>query len=163
MSKKILGLEQRVREQRHVLRGLFGNVSDAVGDLYQVSNQSTLGRSEEEILYHLRHMALDILREERAAREVIMEEGSRSLEDRVWRAQGIAHQVRLLEFGEAMGLLSSLRLGLSTGMLERYSLRQLNELLVATQKAHIEMKQGQECDDRTLSMERADLFRARLS
>lgn len=162
MANKILGLEQRVREQRHVLQGLFGNISEARGDLYQVSNQSTLGRSEEEVVYHLRHMAMDIVVEEKTAREAIKEEGLRGLEDRVWRARGIAQEVRLLDFDEAMGLLSSLRLGIATGMLQGYSLQQLNELLIASQRAHIEMKQGESCDELTLSKQRADLFRARL-
>ena len=67
---------------------------------------------------------------------------------------------RLMGFAEGMALLSSLRLGAETGVLPGQSIRQANELLLSSQKAHIEMAAGQDCDELALSMKRADLFRA---
>ncbi len=163
IASKILGAEQRVREQRHVLQGLMGSISAAQGDVYALSNQSTLGRSEEEIVYHLRHIAQELMDQERTEREVMTNDGHLSLEDRINRALGSARGARLLEMDEGLDILSSLRLGLSTKHLEGFRYKLLNELFVESQPAHLELRRGAECDEVTLSVERANLFRTRLS
>ena len=162
---RVLGLEQRIRDQRHVLQALFGSINEPVGDLYRVSNQATLGRSEEEIVYHLRHITRDILKEEQEARNTMIEEGRLTLEDRVNRALGSARGARLLELGEALDILSSLRLGHATGYLEGFTCRKLNELLIEAQPAHLELRQGSQegCDELTLSVARANLYRTQLT
>ena len=142
---------------------LYGTVSEAEGDLFLLCNQSTLGISEEEILYNIRHVALEVVSRERAARDLLLKEERRRIEDRVMRALGIAQTARLLSLGEAVGLLSSIRLGLDTGLMASPSLAQLNEMLFSAQNAHLRMKLGHECDEWTLNMERADLFRSRFS
>src|SRR5690606_5752166 len=163
MQGKILSVEQHVRDQHHSLEGAFGDLKDARGDLYLLQNRRTLGRSEDEVVYHMKHAAADLVAQEKAARDSLMAENPRALEDRVGRALGVARGARLLEYGEALALLSSLRLGLALDLASGYSLQQINQLLVASQRAHIEIKQGRECDDYTLSIERADLFRARFA
>ncbi len=160
---RILGIEQRVREQHHVLQGLFGAISEAPGALYKLSNQATLGRAEQEIVYHIRHFAQDILEQENEARNTLCEEGLLSLEDRVNRALGNARGARLLELREALEVLSSLRLGLTAGVVSNLTYRLLNELTIEAHPAHLELRHGAECDDLTLSTERASLFRARIS
>ena len=156
-------LPANLREEWHELVPVLGESAGTGGDLYEFSNAATLGRSEEELVYNLQHRAQEIARLERDARGAILREGPRVLEDRVGRALGIAREARLLESDEALALVSSLRLGVTAGLLEGHTLDQLNELLVTSQRGHIELKQGHECDDLTLSMERADLFRARFS
>ena len=162
------------REKRHTLETLIdpkANVpSDvresngaALGDLYKLTNGSTLGRSEEETLFHLKHLATELIREERESRKQIMSEAPLQIEDRVGRALGLARGARLLAFHEANSVLSSLRLGVSSGLLEPFSLHQINDVLISSQDAHIEMKRGHECDELTLSAERADLFRSRFA
>ncbi|MBI4557206.1 MAG: hypothetical protein HY706_06445 [Candidatus Hydrogenedentes bacterium] len=162
---KMIALEQRIRAQRHALHGVYGNLNEGRGALYQLSNHATLGRSEPEIVYHLRHTAADVLAEEKAARDsmTLLAQGVRSLEDRVGRAMGVARGARLIEFTEALEILSSLRLGIAAGFVKNVTIQQLNELLIAVQPAHLELRKGHECDEVTLSMERADLFRARFS
>jgi protein arginine kinase len=163
LLKRQLGLEQQLRERRHVFAGAFGPVSEGLGDLYALANQATLGCSEEEVAYHVQHAAADLIGWETDARETLLREGLRGMEDRVGRAQGVARGARLLGFEEAVALLSSLRLGVSTGILEGHSYECLNDLLVGCQRGHLEVRAGQDHDELTLSMERADLFRARLS
>ncbi|MEA3364434.1 MAG: hypothetical protein U9Q79_02230, partial [Candidatus Hydrogenedentes bacterium] len=97
-------------------------------------------------------------------RQHLRSEGSRVLEDRVGRASGLARGAHLLEFSEGLSILSSLRLGLAMDQLKDLSYKdlsykQLNNALYASQPAHLAMRVGQECDELTLSMERADLFR----
>ena len=139
---------------------LYGDVTEAEGDLFLLTNLATLGVSEEEILFHLRHAASEIIAQERAAREDLLAKDRRRLEDRVYRALGIARSARVLGFTEAAALWSSLRLGVETGLLSGYSLHHVNELLFASQGGHIRMKIGRDCDEWLLSIERADLFRA---
>lgn len=154
---------QGLREQWHRFEGLYGGNGEALGDLYALSNQSTLGRSEEETAFHIKHLAQELIALERAARMTIVEENPRTLEDRVGRALGVARGARLLDLDEAMGLLSSLRLGVALGQLPDLSLQHLNDLMLLVQNAHLEMRKGHQCDDLTLSAERADLLRARLA
>ena len=162
------------REKRHTLEGMVVpktlGPSDlrrpkgaALGDLHTLSNDCTLGRSEEETIFHIKHLANEMIKEERESRQQILSEAPLQLEDRVGRALGLARGARLLAFHEASSVLSSLRLGVSSGLLEQFSLHQINDVLVTFQNAHIEMKRGHECDELALSAERADLFRSRFA
>ncbi len=158
------------REKRHTLEGSVAPTNDvrqpkgaALGDLHHLSNDCTLGRSEEETIFHIKHLATEMIKEERESRQQIMSEAPLQLEDRVGRALGLARGARLLAFHEASSVLSSLRLGVSSGLLDQFSLHQINDVLVTFQNAHIEMKRGHECDELTLSAERADLFRSRFA
>lgn len=160
MAGKILLLEQRVRERGHRLEGLLGPVSEGKGALYGVTNAATLGRSEEEMAFHLRHVAQELVAEERALRESLLTGARLTLEDQVGRAVGTAQGARLLEYEEAVTLLSSIRLGVTTGLLEGYDLRVLNELFIVTRDAHIRRKAGQDRHELAQSAERAELFRA---
>ncbi|MCL4216341.1 MAG: ATP--guanido phosphotransferase, partial [Candidatus Hydrogenedentes bacterium] len=160
---EVMRLEQAMRADYHLLEGYRGPLKAGLGELYMVSNRATLGRTEEEICFYLRNAVRDLVAKERDARKEMTNEGSRSLEDRIGRAQGIARGARVLEYDEAMRLMSPLRLGTALGLLEGYSLRMLNELEMASQRAHVELRTGQKADPFALSAERADMFRARLS
>ncbi len=144
-----------------VTEALYGEVSQAVGDLFVVTNRSTLGRAEEELAYHVRRCASDLIVLEKTERGPLTSNGHHGrLEDRVARALGVAGNARLLGFPEAVGLLSSIRLGIDTGLVKGYMFRQLNEMLIASQSGHIKARLDRECDEQALSAERAALFRA---
>jgi len=140
---------------------LYGDINDTQGDLLLLANQNTLGISEEETLFHLRHTANDIIAQENKARKKLLNGEHRRLDDRVARALGVARSARLLGFSEALNLLSSIRLGVDTGLLKGYSLSRLTELIFASQSAHLKIKADHESNEWTLSIQRADLFRAR--
>lgn len=163
MSNRMVTENQQARETGHHIDGLFGSVTEGLGEVFTVGNTATLGRSEEEIQFNLHHLLSRLLENERQARRHLLTEGARALEDRIGRAWGVARGAHLLEFAEAAGILSSLRLGLATGQLKDTSYRQLNDLLYASQAAHLAMRAGRECDDLSISMERADLFRMTFS
>ncbi len=157
-------LAETVREKRHLMQPLFHQRGHAAGDVYRVSNISTLGRSEEEILFHLRNLVSgEILVRERDARARLASEAPLRLEDLVGRAVGTARGARLIEFREALSVWSSLRLGVSSGMLEAVTFQSLNETFLSCQQAHLEMRHGQPADEATLNAERAELFRGRFS
>ena len=101
--------------------------------------------------------------DEKEARAIQQRDGLRGLEDRVGRAEGVAQGARLIGFSEGLALLSSLRLGVETGLLPKCSLAELNQLFLASQGAHLALAHGEACDAWTLTSDRADLFRARLN
>ncbi|MBP8130609.1 MAG: hypothetical protein KA184_13605 [Candidatus Hydrogenedentes bacterium] len=138
-----------------------GHPREALGDLFLLVNEGTLGAAEEEITFHLRHVAEEILAAEDAARTELLRERLPHVEDRVGRALGVAGGARLLSFPEAMDLLSSIRLGVAAGCLADRPVQELNELLLRSQRAHLELVAGHDCDELTLSVERANLFRSR--
>ncbi len=152
-----------VTARRHSLTAFFRADGSALEDTFVLSNASTLGRSEEEALFHLKHVAGQLIAQEREARARIRSAAPLQLEDRVGRALGIARHARLLATAEADSLLSSLRLGVSAGLLDQFSLQQINDVFVVSQNAHIEVKCGHGCDEYQFNVERADLFRARFA
>ena len=146
-----------------VTGGLPTHVNEAEGDLFLLANQSTLGVTEDEIFFQIRHVASEILAAEQEAREQSLAENLRGVEDRVGRALGLARGARVLGFSEGLSLLSSLRLGCAMGLLRGCGLHHLNELFLFSQGAHIESACGHNCDAFSLNVERANLFRTRLA
>ena len=112
------------------IRGLYGEGSDIVGNLVQVSNQVTLGQGEEEILHNLSSVTRQLILQEQKARQVLLNQGREKLEDRAGRALGILKHARLINFKEMMQLLSDIRLGVDLKFLDGISRQTLNELMV---------------------------------
>ncbi len=145
------------------VRGFYGEGSEAAGDLYQISNQTTLGKSEQQILEEFeRSIIPDIIRFERQARETLLDRRRPMLEDRVHRALGTLRYARLLNADEAMQLLSQLRLGVLTGVVEEVDLRTVAELQLLTQPAHLQRIIGETLDQAQRRRARARLVRERL-
>ena len=101
------------------VRGLYGEGSQAFGHMFQVSNQITLGKSEEDILTHLDAVTGQIVEHELQARELLKVQMPLFLEDKVWRARGTLQNSRLLSSEDAMHLLSHDRLGTDLGLLPK--------------------------------------------
>lgn len=130
------------------------------GDLYLLVNRGTLGEAEEEILFHLRHTAMELVAAERESREGMRANALITLEDRVGRAHGVASGARLLGFAEALALLSTLRLGAATDLFADRP-GNMTDLLLRAQAGHLQAVKGQQLDGLNLTMDRAELFRKR--
>ncbi len=145
------------------VRGFYGEGTMALGDLYQISNQVTLGRTEEEILLGLRNMLPRILEYEDLCRQELASRGRRRLEDKVHRSLATLRAARMLTSDEVMSHLSSVRLGVVMGLLEDVDLHRVNELLVLTQPAHLQKMEGRTLDGEEREARRAAFVRASLS
>lgn len=119
------------------VRGLYGEGSEAIGDIYQVSNQITLGASEEEIVKNLEGAADQIVEKEHQAREIIRDKGAEDFEDKIWRAYGTLEYARKMDLKEFMSLLSRVRLGAQMGVISQVDAMRMNELMVLGQPAHL--------------------------
>ncbi|MEE9392296.1 MAG: protein arginine kinase [Planctomycetota bacterium] len=146
-----------------VLRGYRGEGSEAIGDLHQVSNQVTLGRSEEDIRDDLERMVTKIVEWERGLRRLLLQQSRNEMEDRIWRAFGILRFARRINTEEALTQLSTLRLGVHLDILSSVDLQTLNELFLLTQPAHLQSLLGCDLDADERDQHRATYIRDRLA
>ncbi len=144
------------------VRGMYGEGSEAAGNVFQVSNQITLGESEEEIISNLTGVVQQLTDHERAARHALLQQNRHSLEDRVGRSFGILAYARRIDSKETMQLLSDVRLGIDLGIIKGVSAGILKELMVMTQPAFLQKYFQQELSPVERDIRRAALVRERL-
>ena len=139
------------------IRGTYGEGSKSIGALYQLSNQITLGLSENEAIENLRSITVQLMEEERKARAQMSEEIA--WQDKIDRAAGVLKSARVLSSSEFMELLSYIRLGLSTGVLQGVTTQELNALMVNAQPATLMARAGKQLDETQRDVLRADIAR----
>jgi len=147
-----------------VVRGLYGEGSESYGNIYQLSNQVTLGHREEEMIEHLERVTKQIIQSERQAREYLSQPERRlAVEDTVYRAFGILSFARILSTEEAMQLLSDVRLGMDLGFIHHLDKEILKELMVMIRAAHLQKIMGQNLPPEERDKLRASLVREKLN
>ena len=114
------------------VRGLYGEGTEAVGNIFQISNQLTLGQNEQEIIENLQTVVKQVVDQERSARNALMGEAQTTLADRLWRAYGVLRYARSISSQEALSLLSEVRLGIDLKLIQEAPSEIFNELLVVT-------------------------------
>jgi protein arginine kinase len=144
------------------VRGIYGEGTDVLGNVYQISNQVTLGQSEEEIIEHLVQLTRQILEQERNTREQIRSRNRIQLEDRIFRSYGVLTNARTLSTHEAMQLLSDVRMGIDMGLVKGLEPRILQELMVMIRPAHLQKLMGSEVDAPQRDIWRATFIRERM-
>ncbi len=138
------------------VRGLWGEGTEAAGNMFQISNQMTLGENEENLIRRLEQIVLEITEHEQNARSRLAEQKVHSLRDHVGRAYGILTHAFLLNSKETLDLLSALRLGIEMGIVTEWSESVVNDLFLRIQPGHLQKAEG-----KTIGAERRDLVRAR--
>ena len=146
-----------------VVRGLYGEGTQASGDFYQISNQVTLGKSERDIIQSMQDVIPRVLEYERKAREGLLTDNRKKVEDRVWRAVGILRMARFITSEETMHLLSQVRMGVNMGLVTSIDLKTINEILIQTLPAHLQKMNGRDLDSEERNIVRADFIRARMA
>lgn len=160
-------VKRAANDMNLAVRGFYGEGSEAVGDLYQISNQTTFGKTEASILQGLEAEILPrVIEYERMARRELLAKRRVPLEDQTWRAWGTLTNARLLTTEEAMQNLSMVRLGVLAGVLpsrdQAADLRTINLLWLLVQPAHLQRVAGREMDQEQRRVARASLLRQRL-
>ena len=144
------------------VRGLYGEGSQAMGDFYQISNQITLGRSEEELIAQVGDIVPKLIDYERRARDFLLKESYVKLHDKVSRDFGTLSSARSISSEETMMLLSSVRMGVNLGMIDDLQIPVLNQLFIHTQPAHLQKLSGTILDTADRNIERAKYLRRHL-
>lgn len=144
---------------RLTVRGYYGEGSSILGHLYQISNQVTLGESEEEILLRLQQVVSQLILSERDARSKLLEKQKRNLLDLVWRAYGIVKYARSISIEEAFSHLLTIRFGICLGILDRMTLDDISRMLLQIQPAHIQYHSDVKLSASARDGKRADILR----
>ncbi|HEY0829314.1 MAG TPA: protein arginine kinase [Bacilli bacterium] len=145
------------------VRGLYGEGSEAIGNLFQISNQITLGQSEDEIIDNLYSVARQLIEHERAARGKLLIDSKPRIMDRVSRSYGILSHAAIIDSKEAAQRLSDVRLGIDLELIRNVSATVINELMVMTQPGFLQQNAGKEFTADERDIRRAEMIRERLT
>jgi protein arginine kinase len=163
MSGEIEKAFRAARDMRLAIRGLYGEGTEATGDFFQISNQTTLGKNEQQIAKEfLDQMVPEFIEYERRARRSLVKRRARAIDDKILRAEAILHSARLISSEETMYLLSLLRLGVNLQRVTGVNVKTINELFLLTQPAHLQKIHDREMTPEQRAEARADFIRRRL-
>ena len=159
MAKRINLIVGEVGKLGLTIRGLYGEGSSSKGDLYQLSNQITLGISEEQTCEKLKNIAMQIIKTERELRKKLLENNPDELPDSVYRALGTLKYARMLSSSECEDLLSKVKLGINLGIIKEVSDEKIIQLMIKSEPAHISLAEGRALGAKERDRARADMIR----
>ncbi len=162
LDDKINQVVQAVNKIGLAVRGLYGEGTEAMGNLFQVSNQTTLGEKEEDIINRLSKVIEQVIEHEQTARENLLEKKRTTLIDQVGRAYGVLSHAFSMTSKEALNFLSFIRLGVDLGFFPAELRFPADELFMETQPAHLQKGSQQKLSAEERDALRADIMRAKL-
>ncbi|MCS7338622.1 MAG: protein arginine kinase [Verrucomicrobiae bacterium] len=163
LAEQINAVIQSVGRLGLAVRGLYGEGTEALGNVFQVSNQMTLGESELTIVERLEKVVTQIIESELNAREMLLEKSPKMVYNHVGRAYGILANAHSISSKETLNLLSLLRLGLDLGLFPGANPALTDELFILIQPAHLQLQYGENLKPEDRDVLRADLLRERLA
>lgn len=161
-SGKVRKVLENLAQVGVLTRGLYGEGTRVEGNFFQVSNQMTLGRKEEEIIDGLHKTTLQLIEYEKSARDVLLKNARAQVEDKIFRAYAVMKSARLLSTDEFINLSSAVRLGVGVGILKGIKISTLNRLLLFVQPAHLQKLMGELKDPTERDIQRALYVRENL-
>lgn len=158
ISGKITRLIRSIIQLGYSVRGLYGEGSEALGNIYQISNQRTMGTSEEDTIEQLIKIVEGIIAEERKSRQLLLHNDKEGLEDVLWRSYGVLQNARRVNGKEALTKLSDIQLGVDLNILPQWGKDSFNELIAITRPNFLSKYAG---NDNLTDIER-DSYRAKV-
>ncbi|AAU21733.1 protein arginine kinase [Bacillus licheniformis] len=162
LTRQINRIIPAINQLGLVVRGIYGEGSEALGNIFQISNQITLGKSEHDIVEDLNSVVAQLIEQERSARKALYQTSQIELEDRVYRSYGVLSNCRMIESKETARCLSDVRLGIDLGIIKGLSSNILNELMILTQPGFLQQYSGGALRPNERDIRRAALIRERL-
>ncbi len=144
------------------IRGLYGEGTEAMGNIFQISNQISMGITEEDIIDNIERIANQLISREDATRRTLLAKNKEGLIDRVSRAVGTLKSAHIITSNETVALLSAIRLGVDLGIIKNMDRRTVNELFILTQPAHLQKLEGKVLNSEQRDVKRANLVKERL-
>ncbi|MFA5319949.1 MAG: protein arginine kinase [Candidatus Omnitrophota bacterium] len=144
-------------------RGFYGEGTQAAGHFFQISNQVSMGQSEEELVDNIDGLIRQIIEQETQAREALLAKEKAMLEDRVHRSHGILRNAYIISSKETIELLSMLRLGCELGMIKDLNRGVLNELFILIQPSHLQKLENKRLSPEERDVKRAEIIRQKLN
>lgn len=162
LSDLINQVIQAVNKIGLAVRGLYGEGTEAMGNLFQISNQTTLGEKEDEIIARLTKVIETIIEKEHDARQVLIQKKSDTLSDQIGRAYGVLTYAHAMTSKEALNLLSMMKLAVDLGAFSEEHRLPVDELFIETQPAHLQKTSQQKLNAEERDFLRAEIIRDRL-
>src|SRR5712672_658513 len=162
MSEQINPIIQSVNKLGLAVRGLYGEGTEALGNVFQVSNQMTLGETESAIVERLEKVLSQIIEHEENARGTLLEKKPKMVYNHIGRAYGILANAHSISSKETMNLLSLMRLGVDMGLFPGVDRALVDELFIMTQPAHLQKQHSEKLSAEERDLLRADMVRERL-
>ncbi|MDO8663017.1 MAG: protein arginine kinase [Candidatus Omnitrophota bacterium] len=163
MTRSIDRVLAAIAKLSFATRGLYGEGTQAMGNFFQISNQVSLGPSENEIIESINGLIRQIIEQEKQARDNLLTKNGPLLEDRINRSLGILKSARIISSQETIELLSMVRLGCDLGMVKDIDRRAINELFIITQPAHLQKIENIKLSSEERDLKRAELIRNKLN
>lgn len=161
MSGRVNRVIDSLAQLGMTVRGIFGEGSKATGNIYQISNQLTLGAAEEDILDKFKQIIGEVIEKEREMREHLYKADKFKLEDRLMRSYGVLKYAVIMTSSEAMKKISEVRFGIELGIIKDVSLEKLNEITYEILPANI-IKNYNITDANERDLKRAEIIRERM-
>ena len=162
-SEQINQVIQAVNKIGLAVRGLYGEGTEALGNLFQVSNQTTLGEKEDDIIARLHKVIEQIIEHEQNARQILLQKKPNTLLDHIGRSYGILRHAYSMNSKEALNLLSFMKLGIDLGFFPEHCRQPIDELFMETQPAHLQKGTQQKLAADERDSLRAEIIRAKLN
>ena len=159
MTGYINNLIQGLNKIGLTVRGIYGEGTEVIGDLYQISNQITLGEEEEEIIEKLKSVIYQIISKEREIRNNLFLKRKNEMEDKIFRSLGLLRNSRIMSSREAMRHISNVRLGREMGIITDVDYKKMTELMIEIQPAGIQRDVNMELTKEERDIRRATLIR----
>ncbi len=162
MTKQINKVLEAIAKLSFTSRGFYGEGTQATGNFFQISNQVSLGHSEEDILQNINGLVRQIVEQEEQARQALLVQNRSVLEDKISRSYGILKSAHIISSQETVDLLSMVRLGIDVGVIKNVSKQTVNELFIMIQPAHLQKIEGKKLDPLERDVKRASVIREKL-
>jgi protein arginine kinase len=163
MTRQINQVLAAIAKLSFTTRGLYGEGTQATGNFFQISNQISLGHSENEIIENINGLIRQIIEQENHSRSTLFSQNRAMLEDKINRSFGILKSAHIITSQETTELLSLVRLGCDLGVIKDLNRRVINELFIITQPAHLQKIENKKLTAQERDLKRAELVRNKLS
>ena len=162
MTKQINKVLAAISKLSFTSRGFYGEGTQASGNFFQISNQVSLGHSEDEIIQNINGLIRQVIEQEEQARQALLLQNRPMLEDKICRSLGVLKNAHIISSQETAELLSMVRLGIDVGIIKDVDRATINELFIMIQPAHLQKIDGKRLSAQERDEKRANLIRSKL-
>lgn len=162
MTNQVGNVFQAISKLGLTMRGFYGEGTKAIGNFFQVSNQVTLGHSENDLISKIGSIVNKLIKREESTRNMLIMKNKDEIVDKVWRAYGTLKSARIITSSETIKLLSAIRLGIDLSIMSGIERNLVNELFILIQPAHLQKMENKLLNPKERDYKRADLIREKL-
>jgi protein arginine kinase len=163
MTKQINKVMNAISKLNFASRGFYGEGTQASGNFYQISNQVSMGHSEQDVIQNIHGLICQVIEPEEQARQALILQNRPVLEDKIFRSYGVLRNAHIISSQETVELLSMVRLGIDLNIIKDVDRHAINELFLMIQPAHLQKMEGKKLNTPERDEKRAQLIRSKLS